>query len=141
MATIAKLRSTGRHVIVVGAGYGMHSSARPGKLLGEMFPAESSGDARLIAVATVSGEVCWCPSEEIEIVEIDGETPAELLANLPAAETSSDLGFLASSPDEVRRHPQYAAFVEADPDHQHLYEENLVEEFAQWQKSVVSRSD
>ena len=79
MATIAKFIDSGLHVLVVGAGYGMSQSARPGAVLGDFFPTERSGKRRMLAIATSSGKIAWSPADLLEIVEIDGKSPGELL--------------------------------------------------------------
>lgn len=79
MATIVKLRNSDKHAILVGVGYGMYESARPNAFFGDWLPSESSGSSQMAAVSTASGEILWCASEDLEVVSIDGQSPASLL--------------------------------------------------------------
>ena len=91
-------------------------------------------------VATASGELAWCPADELEIVQVDGQAPGEILAGYSTVEAAADLAYPADTPDEVRDHAQYAAFLDEDPDRKHTYDEVLVEQFRDWQRARDSRS-
>jgi len=80
MATIVKLKNSDRHGILVGVGYGMFKSSRPGMIFGDVAPHENSGEAEMAAVSTASGDILWCPSNELTIVSIDGNAPSEHLS-------------------------------------------------------------
>ena len=79
MATIVKLNNSDKHGILVGVGYGMFKSSRPGMFFGDIAPNEKSGDAEMAAVSTATGEMLWCPSKDLTIVSIDGKSPSEHL--------------------------------------------------------------
>ncbi len=133
MAIVAKLKSSGIHVIVVGTGYGAFESARPGRILGDLIPSYQSGRLGMVAVATKTGEVAWCPSSEIEIVEIDGVAINEVLQGFRSAESAADLGYPVRTAEEVRGHPQFSAFIADNPDRQYLVDERIEVEFREWQ--------
>lgn len=79
MATIVKLKGSDKHAILVGVGYGMYQSSRPNAFFGDWIPNEQSGASQMAAVSTASGDILWCPSEELEVVSVDGEAPSALL--------------------------------------------------------------
>ena len=79
MATIVKLRDSDRHGILVGVGYGMFKSSRPGMIFGDIAPNEKSGESEMAAVSTATGQILWCPSKDLTIVSIDGKAPSEHL--------------------------------------------------------------
>ncbi len=133
MATIAKLKASGMHVILVGTGYGAFESARASRIFGDFLPSFQSGRLGMVAVATKNGEVSWCPSHEIEIVEIDGVPVGEALRGCRAAVSAADLDFPATTADDVRTHPQFPAFVMENSDRQYLVEGRLESEFREWQ--------
>jgi hypothetical protein len=133
MAIIAKLKASGTRVIVIGTGYGAFESARASRIFGDLLPSYRSGRLGMIAVATKNGEVSWCPSHEIEIVEIDGVAVDCLLQGSDAAVNAADLDFPVSSADEVRNHPQFLAFVMENRDRQYLADGRIEIEFGEWQ--------
>jgi hypothetical protein len=133
MAIIAKLKSSGVRVIVVGTGYGAFESARASRIFGDLLPSYQSGRLGMVAVATKNGDLSWCPSNEIEIVEIDGVAVDALLQGNGVAESAADLDFPASTAEEVRNHPQFLAFVMENRDRQYLVDGRMEIEFAEWQ--------
>lgn len=133
MAIIAKLKSSGVRVIVVGTGYGAFESARASRLFGDLLPSYQSGRLGMVAVATKNGEISWCPTSEIEIVEIDGVAVDSLLHGCDAAESAADLDFPVSTAEEVRNHPQFLAFVMENRDRQYLVDVRMEIEFSEWQ--------
>ena len=133
MAIIAKLKATGSHVIVIGTGYGAFESARANRVFGDLLPGFHRGRIGMVAVATKNGEISWCPSHELEVVEIDGVAVGDVLREFDAAESAADLEFPATTADEVRCHPQYPAFVREDRERQFLTDGRIESEFAEWQ--------
>lgn len=79
MATIVKLKNSDRHGILVGVGYGMFKSAKPNILFGDWMADEKSGESQMAAVSTATGEILWCSSSDLTIVEIDGKIPSDYL--------------------------------------------------------------
>jgi hypothetical protein len=133
MAIIAKLKSSGVRVIVVGTGYGAFESARASRIFGDLLPTFQSGRLGMVAVATKNGELSWCPFNEIEIVEIDGVAVETLLQGNGVAESAADLDFQVSTAEEVRNHPQFLAFVMENRDRQYLADGRMEIEFGEWQ--------
>lgn len=133
MAIIAILKASGTRVIVIGTGYGAFESARASRIFGDLLPSYQSGRLGMVAVATKNGEVGWCPSHEIEIVEIDGVAVDILLQNSDAAKSAADLDFPVSSAEEVRNHPQFLAFVMENHERQYLVDGRIEIEFCEWQ--------
>ena len=79
MATIVKLKKSDEHGVLLGVGFGMYMAQRPNAVFGSWLPTEHRGDAAMAAVATDSGEVQWCRTEDITIVSVDGKSPASHL--------------------------------------------------------------
>lgn len=79
MATVVAHRSTGHRYILVGAGFGMYKSSRPGILFGNLDPQEQSGSASLLAVCDGAGQIGWIASHELVVVSVDGRAPGEHL--------------------------------------------------------------
>ena len=80
MATIVKIRGKDYHAILLGVGYGMFEASRPGMIFGDLFPSEKSGESMMAAVSTSEGKILWCNSEDLEVVEVDGDKPSTLLS-------------------------------------------------------------
>ena len=80
MATIVKHKESGKHLILLGAGFGAYKSASTyssGLLLSGSNT--DSGELPMIAVAFSNGEIHWCSSDDVEVISIDGKSPTELL--------------------------------------------------------------
>lgn len=82
MAIIVKHNPSGKHYILLGAGYGMWASARPNRLLGDLFAADRNGQSRLLCLCDEQGGVEWAYAERVSIVSVDGMSPAEVLGPL-----------------------------------------------------------
>ena len=80
MATIVRVKSTSETGILVGTGLGAFRSSRPSWIGGSLFPTEEEGEIQLVALANARGEIGWFVTEDTEVVSVDGQTPAELLA-------------------------------------------------------------
>ena len=80
MAIIVEHRKTGGRFIVIGAGFGMFQTSRPGAIGGNLFPTEKKGEAEMLAVSDSSGQIRWEPANELQVVSVFGKSPMELLA-------------------------------------------------------------
>ncbi|MCA9277266.1 MAG: hypothetical protein KDA29_14685 [Phycisphaerales bacterium] len=80
MAIIVKHNPSGKHYILLGAGYGMWASARPNRLLGDLFAADRNGQSRLLCLCDEQGGVEWAYAERVSIVSVDGLSPSQVLA-------------------------------------------------------------
>lgn len=79
MATIVEDTRDGHRYAVIGAGYGMFKSARPGLIFGDLIPNVNEGNQSVLAVCNAQGEVGWLPTNRARIVSIDGAPPEEVL--------------------------------------------------------------
>lgn len=76
MAIIVKHNETGKHLAVIGTGYGaFQSSSRDGYYL-----RSDSGEMTMLACAFPDGKILWCDSKDVTVVKIDNFTPKELLS-------------------------------------------------------------
>ena len=78
MASIVKLKGSGKRAILIGVGYGKSATSRTSSFLGTAV--EAAEESEMAAVSTQIGEILWCRSEDLTVVSIDGVTPAELLS-------------------------------------------------------------
>lgn len=76
MATIVRHNDTGKHLILVGTGYGAYQSKAADRFVNE----QKSGEITVLACAFPDGRVLWCDSKEITVVEVDGKSPSEILS-------------------------------------------------------------
>lgn len=76
MATIVQHNDTGKHLVLVGTGYGAFQSNGPGDYLSKQY----SGEMTVLACAFPDGKILWCDSKEVTVVEVDGQSPAAILS-------------------------------------------------------------
>ncbi len=79
MATIVRIRSTGKEVVLLGTGFGAFRSSRPSFFFGELAPTEKSGELPVAAVSDADGKIGWVFTEDLEVISIDGATPSQAL--------------------------------------------------------------
>ena len=79
MAVIVKHTQTGHNYILLGTGFGAYKATRPSLFFGNLAPTEESGQTTMVAVSNDQGQIGWIHSEELQVVEIDGKKPNELL--------------------------------------------------------------
>lgn len=79
MATIVKTKNSNVHGILVGVGFGMFATSKPGMFFGNLTSDEKSGQSEMAAVSTAEGEILWCETADLTIVSVDGEKPSALL--------------------------------------------------------------
>ena len=79
MATIVKHIQSGDKYILLGAGFGAYKATRPSLFFGNWAPAEETGQVTMVAVCNVQGQIGWIHSRELEVVDVDGMLPVELL--------------------------------------------------------------
>lgn len=73
MATIVLHQKSGKRLILLGTGYGAFKSSRPSFFGGNLFPNEEEGQMALASVCDRNGRIEWVYSDELVVVEIDGE--------------------------------------------------------------------
>ena len=79
MAVIVKHTQSGQNYILLGTGFGAYKATRPSLFFGNLAPTEESGQTTMVAVCNKQGQIGWIHSEELQVVEIDGKKPNELL--------------------------------------------------------------
>ena len=83
MAVIVRHNESGKQYVLVGAGFGAYVSARPSLVFGNLFPEEEEGTLPGVALCDEEGRIEWLRSEEITVLSVDGEAPANLLTGWP----------------------------------------------------------
>lgn len=78
MATIVEHQKSGNRYILVGTGFGIYKSTRSGSGL-SLTAVEEENHFHLVAVCDRKGEIKWFYSDDLIVLEIDGERPADLL--------------------------------------------------------------
>ena len=79
MAVIVKHTQSGQNYILLGTGFGAYKATRPSLFFGNLAPAEEQGQTTMVAVCNNQGQIGWIHSEELQVIEIDGKQPNELL--------------------------------------------------------------
>ena len=79
MAVIVKHTESGETYILLGTGFGAYKATRPSLFFGNLVPSEDSGQTTMVAVCNSEGKIGWIHSEELQVVEIDGKEPGEVL--------------------------------------------------------------
>ena len=77
MATIVRHNETGKHLALVGTGYGAFQASR----MSGYYMSSHSGEMTMLACAFPDGRILWCDSKDVTVVEIDGVSPEKLLNN------------------------------------------------------------
>lgn len=89
MATIVRHIPTGKHYILLGAGFGAWASARPNRLLGDLFAADKSGQSKLLCMCDADGRVEWAYADKVSVISVDDLDPAQVLAGYDEVEEAS----------------------------------------------------
>ncbi len=79
MATIVKHRRTAGRYVLLGTGFGAYKATRPGVIFGNLLPAEDAGEVTMAAVCDADGRIGWTASDDLQVVEIEGRSPADIL--------------------------------------------------------------
>jgi rubrerythrin len=79
--------------VLIGTGFGAYKSTRPSVLGGSLFPHEDMGEIPVAAVTDSKGKIHWFLTEDLQIIEIDGENPTEILKeeNTVTKETNHEI--------------------------------------------------
>lgn len=80
MPTIVRHNPSGKHYILLVAGYSKWATARPNRFFGDLFPHQSEGQARLVCLCDAQGKIEWSYADRITVIATDGQAPAEALA-------------------------------------------------------------
>ncbi len=79
MAVIVKHIESGETYILLGTGFGAYKATRPSLFFGNWAPTEEAGQVTMVAVSNAQGQIGWIHSNELQVVEVDGIPPSELL--------------------------------------------------------------
>ncbi|MCK6440753.1 MAG: hypothetical protein L6Q71_11215 [Planctomycetes bacterium] len=82
MAIIVQHRTTGQRFVLLGTGYAQWLATTPGLFLGNLSPNRESGEKAVIAVADNEGNISWWEPELLQVIEVDGKRPVEVLGNV-----------------------------------------------------------
>ena len=80
MATIVRYKRDGKKYILLGTGFGAYKATRPGVFFGNLLPNEEQGQITMVAVCDIDGNIRWTHSDELTVVEVDGDSPSALLS-------------------------------------------------------------
>lgn len=79
MATIVRRRKSDEFYVLIGTGLGAYRATESQWLFGQIAAEEDSDVLPVVAVSDAEGTILWIAAEEIEVVSVDGKTPAELV--------------------------------------------------------------
>ena len=89
MAIKARWKKNQKVYIFLGVGYGTYKAMMAVNLAHLLAPDVESKEIGMVALCDRDGSVGWVDYSEVEIVEIDGVAPAELLDSPPPNPPSS----------------------------------------------------
>ena len=78
MVIIVQHKQSQKNYIFLGTGFGIYKSSRPGAF-SNLLPIDEQEHFRLVAVTDNQGEIKWFYSEDLTVIEIDGQQPSELI--------------------------------------------------------------
>ncbi len=84
MAVIVEKKKTGRRYIYLGSGFGMDKDRQSNSILGSLGSFDIEEIDKLICVCDESGTLEWIESDELKVIEVNGENPANVLARYNA---------------------------------------------------------
>ncbi|MBP1989093.1 hypothetical protein [Paenibacillus eucommiae] len=84
MAIIVQHRETKQAYIMLGTSYAAYVDSRSSFLGGALFPHRESGELPLAAVCSESGKIEWFLTEDLVVIEVDGQKLSEFGSLLPA---------------------------------------------------------
>ena len=79
MATKVRHKENGREFLLIGVGFGAYKATRPSLLLGNRVPTEDEAQMEMVAVCDENGTILWAHSDDIEVIDVDGKAPADIL--------------------------------------------------------------
>ena len=80
MAVIVRHKESQGEYILLGAGFGAYKGIRPSMILGNLAPHEDAGEIPVALVCDAQGAVLWVRSENLTVLSVDGQLPAQVLA-------------------------------------------------------------
>lgn len=79
MATLVTHQEKGGTYVLLGSGFGAFRTSRPSAFFGSLAPTEGGREMPVVLICDHAGKVGWVNSADIEVVTIDGLTPADIL--------------------------------------------------------------
>ena len=89
MPTIIQHTKTGNHYILLGAGYGQWATARPNRILGDLFANDQKGDLHLLCVCNAQGRVFWVNPDDTKVISVDAQSPTAALQGFQTTTATS----------------------------------------------------
>ena len=80
MAIKVRHNENGRVYMLLGVGFGAYKATHASVFLGNLWPTEDEAQMTMVAVCDGKGIIRWAHSNDVEVIDIDGKTPADLLA-------------------------------------------------------------
>jgi hypothetical protein len=79
MAIVVLHTKDKKKYVLVGTGYGAYKASRPSVLGGSLFPHEDMGEIPVAAVSDSKGKIHWFLTEDLQVLEVDGQILAEII--------------------------------------------------------------
>jgi hypothetical protein len=79
MATKVRHKNNGNTYLMLGTGYGAFKAMAMANTFHAMNPEIEEGELGMIAVCDSKGAVHWIDHRYVEVIEVDGAKPCELL--------------------------------------------------------------
>ncbi len=77
--TKARWKKNGKTYIFLGVGFGAYKAMAAGNFVQSLSPVAEEKEIGMVALCDQRGEIGWVDYTEVEILEIDGRSPNELL--------------------------------------------------------------
>ena len=79
MLAKARWKKNGKVYLFLGVGFGAYKAMAAGNTLQSFSPVEDSQEIGMVALCDADGEIGWVDYTEVEIIEVDGQSPEEFL--------------------------------------------------------------
>lgn len=79
MATKVRRKTNGKVYLVLGTGYGAFKAMAMANTLHAINPEIDEGELKMIAACDSTGSIHWIDHRDVEVIEVDGVKPSELL--------------------------------------------------------------
>ena len=81
MVTKIRRKKTGKTYLLVGTGYGAFKAMAMANTLHAMNPEIDEGELGMVAACDSTGSIHWIDHRDVEVIEVDGLKPSELLGD------------------------------------------------------------
>lgn len=79
MATVIQHLETRREYVLLGTGFGMFKAQKPSFIFGNLLPDTDADSVEAVCVCDAKGEIQWFLAKEVQVVQVDGQSPAQIL--------------------------------------------------------------